>query len=896
MLFVDGSPRTAVSEDASRQMLEYKVEVPLSSGLEVAIFPPDLPSSPTWIVPTGLAMDPAWTRIDTYPYRILGGVTEFWEWATFVVIPRDRPTAVSQQLRIETPLGALLDSTLSVISVSMGRVRLLVPWASLEGLDSVVLRDGVDGSAWDLPLPGTKTMEEATSELTQIVGGIAKNRLLEGGDVIPVFMILLDEEGRIMSPEPAMIRIEADGAFLSEEPGMIPGSYDVYAFLETEPGVGPGEVRVLTADGRLLETFPFERRARGEVAVSAEHSFITLTPLEGLENPSTLHELRVAPMNSFGEPLGIACLATLEIEGGFDEESLELETSGHQIAQIRSDGTAPLLTVRVFASGVSLGEVSVEVPFTPPGQEEEPQGDVQDDQASGAESPESPPPSSGKRSSGCAGSVSAPAPELYGAMLLFLFLICRQLRYNNRQTRTPRYAQVLSPIPHSADAFLTRFVRRNQPAMRFRALSILITVALFACNESPVSPAPLVGSEQDEVSDVQVQDVASVDGVEELLSTELPTEPEEDCGVVPCPPDCGEYGTLDADRGECLCVQGGCADPWTGVCIAKYLESDYASVSIEKDVLAEIRTDLFERYVDVSDMRAHVYDRLAITENTKGTFRWEKFGYLLVSDHLCSLYQLGITEQDPYYAQAILDAVQPGDIKMYMPLVLSSIVTGRVDQCVLHGIIDSLVEDLEKLLLEEPSHTKLLALKGALTRYLVTIDFYDIEFDTTLVGTVSELLYPVWTVENYGVWDSALVYDLVNAYYLDLNVNEPEILLALDNWWQELGGVDLVDCVGDICPIKGMHQVVFIDAMLGIIPEDKLVQIASLLLSNIGADGSYGFPAVLGLDPSILWDPSYCDIFCSSKHWHITFALNHLLARLEHREADIKAGVQLLEL
>ena len=84
--------------------------------------------------------------------------------------------------------------------------------------------------------------------------------------------------------------------------------------------------------------------------------------------------------------------------------------------------------------------------------------------------------------------------------------------------------------------------------------------------------------------------------------------------------------------------------------------------------------------------------------------------------------------------------------------------------------------------------------------------------------------------------------------------------------------------------------------MLGIIPEDKLVQIASLLFSNIGDDGSFGFPAVLGIEPSVLWEASYCDIFCSSKHWHISFALNHLAARLEHREADIKAGAALLEL
>ena len=185
---------------------------------------------------------------------------------------------------------------------------------------------------------------------------------------------------------------------------------------------------------------------------------------------------------------------------------------------------------------------------------------------------------------------------------------------------------------------------------------------------------------------------------------------------------------------------------------------------------------------------------------------------------------------------------------------------------------------------------------SALTRYLVTIDFYGIEFDGDLVGTVSELIYPTWTVESFGVWDSALVYDLVNAYYLALNINEVEILTSLDTWWLEFGGVELADCAGEICPIKGVHQVVFIDAMLGFIPEDKLVQIASLLLSNIGEDGSYGFPALLGLEPSVLWEPSYCDIFCSSKHWHISFALNHLVTRLEHREDEIKAGAALLEL
>ena len=454
-----------------------------------------------------------------------------------------------------------------------------------------------------------------------------------------------------------------------------------------------------------------------------------------------------------------------------------------------------------------------------------------------------------------------------------------------------------APSNPQKSAFALRWARLS--------LGVLASGTILACGD-PSPPAPPVDGTTADAGVVDVVDGADgadgdgtpIDAPSEASGSDIMDAAEvgDVCLGETCPPECGAQETLESDTGACVCQEGTCQDPWTDDCLPQYLDEDFASVSIEKDVLAAIRVDLLERYLDVELMREHVYERLAYTESTAGSFLWQKFGFLLISDHLCSLYQLGVTEPDPYHSQAILDAVEPGDPKMYMPLVLSSIVSGRVDQCVLHGVIDSLVLELNTLLLEEPSPQRDLALKGALTRYLVTIDFYGIAFDGTLVGTVSEILYPTWTVQNYGVWDSALVYDLVNAYYLVLTVNEPELLSSLDAWWQDLGGVELADCVVDICPIKGIHQVVFIDAMLGIIPEDKLVQIASLLVSNVQEDGSYGFPAVLGLDPDVLWLPSYCDIFCSSKHWHITFALNHLLARLEHREADIKAGAALLEL
>ena len=78
-VFVDGALAAPTLVDEARQVMELEVDVPMTVGLEVALFPPDLPTSPTWIVPTGRSIDPLLTRIDTYPYRILGGVTEFWE-------------------------------------------------------------------------------------------------------------------------------------------------------------------------------------------------------------------------------------------------------------------------------------------------------------------------------------------------------------------------------------------------------------------------------------------------------------------------------------------------------------------------------------------------------------------------------------------------------------------------------------------------------------------------------------------------------------------------------------------------------------------------------------------------------------------------------------------------
>jgi hypothetical protein len=441
-LFVDGAPTTLTESDASRRVLHYALDVPLSPTLEVAVFPPDLPTAPTWVLHTGRAADPRWTRIDTYPHRILGGFTEFWEWAAFVVLPRDRPLSWAQHLRLEDGQGVELEHTLTDMSVSVGRVRLLVPWESLEGLESLTLRDGEGGATWELPVPEARSLEEVVTLIDRVEGGLAKNRLLEDGDMIPLFLVLLDGQDRVLSPEPELIRIEADGAVVSQEPDMIPGAYNLYAMLTTTPGVGPGEVRVLTVDDRLLGTFPFERRARGAVAVSEEHSWATLTALDDEGLPATLHELRIAPMNSFGESLGISTVLTLDISGGAQEGGLEFDASGTLRGRLRSDGSETHLTVAVGLSGVELPLLSVEVPYDAhvPTTDVQVGTDAVDSSPEGGDDLDSSPeggddlgeaaPSSGSRSSGCSGAADASlsASALLLALMVLLLRLARRRR------------------------------------------------------------------------------------------------------------------------------------------------------------------------------------------------------------------------------------------------------------------------------------------------------------------------------------------------------------------------------------------------------------------------------------------------------------------------------------
>ncbi|MEE2779246.1 MAG: hypothetical protein VYE15_01885, partial [Myxococcota bacterium] len=125
-------------------------------------------------------------------------------------------------------------------------------------------------------------------------------------------------EGRTLPPEGDLVYIETDGADVLQQPVIFSSTYAMTGFIQTHPGLGPGEIRVYAADGRLLDTFDFNRRARGAPDISLD-----LTQIELLELPlpaegpvEATHRVRVVPKNIFEEVLGVEVRVSIEVTGG----------------------------------------------------------------------------------------------------------------------------------------------------------------------------------------------------------------------------------------------------------------------------------------------------------------------------------------------------------------------------------------------------------------------------------------------------------------------------------------------------------------------------------------------------------------------------------------------------
>ncbi|MBD91063.1 MAG: hypothetical protein CL940_12070, partial [Deltaproteobacteria bacterium] len=425
-----------VKIDETSQTLRTFVDVPSdATSLELTLFPFDLPNSPTWVLPTGSAIDPQWALQDVYPYRITGGVTEFWHIPVYSTLIRDQQPAIAMSfLELSTLDGTPMEFSLSPDTMAASRGRFLVDPLSVLEVDSLVLRDTGGSFEETFEIFPLLTLEEAAPLVDQAPGGLANTRLLEGGEESTFLFSLVDGQGRYMPPEPELITVEVDGGELVVEPSTQMAAYTMGGTIRTTLGVEPGEVRVFSLDGRLLSSFAFERRARGNSGVSAEDSEIEAKLLEGSEAPTgpgeATHQVTVKARHAIGDILGYTAEMDLVISGGAQVTEPVVGPYGamHFLVAIADEPGEMRLEVSLDGGALEPWIVAHSGhPFPAPSVESPDvlEADARADVAEvGAAAPEPAAPS--RDSGGCAGGPAAPSSGLLWALILGLWFVARR--------------------------------------------------------------------------------------------------------------------------------------------------------------------------------------------------------------------------------------------------------------------------------------------------------------------------------------------------------------------------------------------------------------------------------------------------------------------------------------
>ncbi|MEC9072351.1 MAG: hypothetical protein VX938_08240 [Myxococcota bacterium] len=317
-LFVNGtSVPWAYTDEGLLKRVAVMDLAPDEKSLDVTLYPLDMPPEATWTVPTGIAYDSRWCRVSPYPYRIHGGITEYWEWAVYLTGIRGKPAStLLSGLSLERADGTEMESSKAMGVGSVRRVRALLSEEALAGTEFVTLRDSAGHFSFNVPAPEVLTMEQAVDVMGPVGGGLVRWRVVGGGDIVPVMLALKDSDGQVMPPEPDLVTFEVDGGEITQELDLLPGGYNMQTMLSTGPGEGPGEVRVLALDGRILSRFPFERRAPGLTPVSVQNSNVTLLEATMVAPEGATHQVIIVLRTDFGETILADASVDIQVEGG----------------------------------------------------------------------------------------------------------------------------------------------------------------------------------------------------------------------------------------------------------------------------------------------------------------------------------------------------------------------------------------------------------------------------------------------------------------------------------------------------------------------------------------------------------------------------------------------------
>lgn len=425
-LFVDGAVAGWQDLSASPSTLSARTDVALDAKtIDLTLFPIDIPPSVTWVLHTASILDEADQHLDTYTYRIIGGVTEHWQGEVFTTFLRGVTLAtILENAVLQTPDGQTLDMAKNIIPAGVARMRLMIEWDKVEGYDSLHLVDLKGSADRVFPLPTPLTLTEAADVVDHVRGGVAKNRFVTGGDFGALIFTLHDKNGAVIPPEPELVTIEVDGGVMGPELGSYAGTYNLYVVVRSDDEPGVGEARVRSLDGRLLGSFPFYKRANGDTGVDLAASTASLELALPSEAPAT-HRVNLYPINDFQEFTGPGTIVELEITSGAQLTQPIMIAGGVLTCLVEADPMAEELSIDVTLDGDFFTTLKADLyPTQVQDGSSAPEGDVMGTELVEAAPPQTRSPGDG----GCGGCGASPASaaDLWLIFATLWFLLPRR--------------------------------------------------------------------------------------------------------------------------------------------------------------------------------------------------------------------------------------------------------------------------------------------------------------------------------------------------------------------------------------------------------------------------------------------------------------------------------------
>lgn len=329
--------------------------------------------------PMGFIFDP--TRMDAmiYPSENIQTLTT---WKLIAAPSISLEYLFTGNLSVRNEDGGLIEGSWKAM---LGLLHFEAEWHAIPKNAKLSVYDGDTLRLGPYPVYHQMTADTLSSIVSRAVGFIQRTTVVADGDTNRVFFALLDSNDAPLAPDPTIVTAEIEGGVHLDGPKVLPERpWEITVGFKAEPGAGDGSITIRTTAGKELASWSFNRRLPVKRDLSLEKSYVTLSHDSLPSGVGATAELRIYPLNTYGEMLAGDVELALEAPGLIELGPAEITSGGFYVVPIEVGLYGGIIPISIYLNGELLGIEEIEIigpalPQAPPGLVSWPGGEAQVD-------------------------------------------------------------------------------------------------------------------------------------------------------------------------------------------------------------------------------------------------------------------------------------------------------------------------------------------------------------------------------------------------------------------------------------------------------------------------------------------------------------------------------------